>query len=66
MISARGWLEPFLPKRQPEHPDEPMPAVAAVAGGAASVAPSAATYIERDPSVNKSLLLRLIAGVRGL
>ncbi|MDQ1487329.1 MAG: hypothetical protein QOJ62_3022, partial [Actinomycetota bacterium] len=23
-------------------------------------------HIERDPSVNKSLLLRLIAGVRGL
>jgi len=58
--------EPFLPKRQPEHPEEPMPAVAAVAGGAASAAPAAATYIERDPSVNKSLLLRLIAGVRGL
>jgi len=58
--------EPFLPKRQPEHPEEPMPAVAAVAGGAAAAAPAAATYIERDPSVNKSLLLRLIAGVRGL
>jgi hypothetical protein len=56
--------EPFLPKRQPEHP-EPVPApVAAVAGGGA--APAAAAYIERDPSVNKSLLLRLIAGVRGL
>jgi hypothetical protein len=25
-----------------------------------------APAIERDPSVNKSLLLRLIAGVRGL
>jgi len=58
--------EPFLPKRQPEHPEEPMPAVAAVAGGAAAAAPAASTYIERDPSVNKSLLLRLIAGVRGL
>jgi hypothetical protein len=57
--------EPFLPKRQPEHP-EPMPAVAAVAGGAASPSPATAAYIERDPSVNKSLLLRLIAGVRGL
>ncbi len=32
----------------------------------AEVAPSAAPHIERDPSVNKSLLLRLIAGVRGL
>ena len=28
--------------------------------------PSLSTAIERDPSVNKSLLLRLIAGVRGL
>ena len=68
---ARGEItpkrpEPFLPKRQPEHPEEPPPAVAAVAGGAAAAAPAAATYIERDPSVNKSLLLRLIAGVRGL
>jgi hypothetical protein len=33
---------------------------------AAEVAPAASPYIERDPSVNKSLLLRLIAGVRGL
>lgn len=57
--------EPFLPKRQPEHPEEPMPAVAAV-GGAPAASPAAASYIERDPSVNKSLLLRLIAGVRGL
>jgi hypothetical protein len=57
--------EPFLPKRQPDHPEEPMPAVAA-AGGGASPAPASASYIERDPSVNKSLLLRLIAGVRGL
>jgi hypothetical protein len=31
-----------------------------------STAPSAGALIERDPSVNKSLLLRLIAGVRGL
>jgi len=57
--------EPFLPKRQPDHPEEPMPAVAAAMGGAAT-APATATLIERDPSVNKSLLLRLIAGVRGL
>jgi len=57
--------EPFLPKRQPEHPEPLPPAVAATAGGAA-VAPAASTLIERDPSVNKSLLLRLIAGVRGL
>jgi hypothetical protein len=56
--------EPFLPQRQPDHPEQPV-AVAAAGGGAAA-APAAATYIERDPSVNKSLLLRLIAGVRGL
>ena len=28
--------------------------------------PAAVAYIDRDPNVNKSLLLRLIAGVRGL
>jgi hypothetical protein len=32
----------------------------------AETVPAASPYIERDPSVNKSLLLRLIAGVRGL
>ena len=58
--------EPFLPKRQPDHP-EPIPAkVAAAAGGAAAAAAAPSPLIERDPSVNKSLLLRLIAGVRGL
>jgi hypothetical protein len=31
-----------------------------------STDPAPSSYIERDPSVNKSLLLRLIAGVRGL
>jgi hypothetical protein len=49
-------------------------AVAAVAAVATSPAPThdaaeavdAKVHIERDPSVNKSLLLRLIAGVRGL
>ncbi len=36
--------------------------------GAHALAPEAtpSSYIDRDPSVNKSLLLRLIAGVRGL
>jgi hypothetical protein len=53
--------EPFMPSREPDHPE---PLAAAVAGGGAMAAPLAA--IERDPSVNKSLLLRLIAGVRGL
>jgi hypothetical protein len=56
--------EPFLPEREPDHP-EPMPA--AMGGGlATSAAPLPSSAIERDPSVNKSLLLRLIAGVRGL
>jgi hypothetical protein len=43
------------------------PSVGAVQG-AHALAPDAApsSYIDRDPSVNKSLLLRLIAGVRGL
>jgi hypothetical protein len=53
--------EPFLPSREPEHPE---PLAAAMAGG--GMVASAAPAIERDPSVNKSLLLRLIAGVRGL
>jgi hypothetical protein len=33
---------------------------------ATATVPSPSPHIERDPSVNKSLLLRLIAGVRGL
>jgi hypothetical protein len=52
--------EPFIPQRAPDHPE---PAVAVGGGGAAA---ATAHAIERDPSVNKSLLLRLIAGVRGL
>jgi hypothetical protein len=40
--------------------------LAAAAGGGIVAAPAPAGLIERDPSVNKSLLLRLIAGVRGL
>jgi hypothetical protein len=39
-------------------------AVAMQPSPSAEASPS--SYIERDPSVNKSLLLRLIAGVRGL
>ncbi|MHB1613530.1 MAG: DUF4388 domain-containing protein [Actinomycetes bacterium] len=39
----------------------------AVVGSAAMAAdPSVSSLIERDPAVNRSLLLRLIAGVRGL
>jgi hypothetical protein len=57
--------EPFLPAREPDHP-EPLAAVMAGAGGAGGSSAIPAAAIERDPSVNKSLLLRLIAGVRGL
>lgn len=41
---------------------------APVTAGAHALAtdPVASSYIDRDPAVNKSLLLRLIAGVRGL
>jgi hypothetical protein len=56
--------EPFLPRREPDHP-EPLRAVMTGGGGVAA-SPVPAEVIERDPSVNKSLLLRLIAGVRGL
>jgi hypothetical protein len=45
----------------------PAPTGGAVPGAharAPAVAPT--SYNDRDPSVNKSLLLRLIAGVRGL
>jgi hypothetical protein len=50
--------------------DHPEPLAAAASGGGMVASPAAAAVpsgaIERDPSVNKSLLLRLIAGVRGL
>ena len=36
------------------------------ASAATAAEPSASALIERDPSVNRSLMLRLIAGVRGL
>jgi hypothetical protein len=69
--------EPFMPRRRPEFPDDtPRPSITRIGGGggaAAAVAGLAVaestdhkSHIERDPSVNKSLLLRLIAGVRGL
>ena len=40
--------------------------VGGVVGSTATAPDLAASAIERDPSVNRSLLLRLIAGVRGL
>jgi hypothetical protein len=69
--------EPFMPKRRPEFPDD-LPRsngpAARMNGGSLATALAAGvadpfdhkSQIERDPSVNKSLLLRLIAGVRGL
>jgi hypothetical protein len=73
--------EPFLPKRQADFdevvatatpPVQVASVSAAVAGlgdvvGATAVAVDpASSVIERDPNVNRSLMLRLIAGVRGL
>ncbi|HEY0871240.1 MAG TPA: DUF4388 domain-containing protein [Acidothermaceae bacterium] len=66
--------EPFMPKRRPEFPDDSSHSAAArMNGGGLATATAAVadpfgstSQIERDPSVNKSLLLRLIAGVRGL
>jgi hypothetical protein len=69
--------EPFMPRRRPEFPDDgartALMRPTASSGGSTALATAAAadnadhaSHIERDPSVNKSLLLRLIAGVRGL
>ena len=73
--------EPFLPRRQAEFgeaADAPVTRPVAVQAGpsatlgdvvgatATAPDPDAASVIERDPNVNRSLMLRLIAGVRGL
>ncbi len=72
--------EPFLPKRQADFDETGSPSVRPVqvqAGPSATVGevigatvtapdPDATSVIERDPNVNRSLMLRLIAGVRGL
>ena len=50
-------------------PSAPAASVGSVQGAHAlqpDTVPAPSSYIDRDPSVNKSLLLRLIAGVRGL
>lgn len=69
--------EPIAPRR-PDFPEErvSVPGVRRPGDGAASgpitegtaavATETVSALIERDPSVNKSLLLRLIAGVRGL
>jgi len=61
--------EPFMPRRRPDYPEEAHAAASRGSGAATAAAVSDSdpkSHIERDPSVNKSLLLRLIAGVRGL
>ena len=67
--------EPIL-SRRPEFPEErvagvpnsrrPVTVSTETEGSAAVATETVPALIERDPSVNKSLLLRLIAGVRGL
>ncbi|HWL36474.1 MAG TPA: DUF4388 domain-containing protein [Frankiaceae bacterium] len=66
--------EPIV-SRRPDYPEERVsvpgtrrpPADTTETDGSAAIATeTVAALIERDPSVNKSLLLRLIAGVRGL
>jgi hypothetical protein len=58
--------EPMLARR-PDFPERrTVTAVTETEGTAAVATDTVPALIERDPSVNKSLLLRLIAGVRGL
>jgi hypothetical protein len=72
--------EPFLPKRQAEFDEVgdspavrpvavqagPSAIVGDVMGATAVALDAQSSVIERDPNVNRSLMLRLIAGVRGL
>jgi len=78
--ASRALFDQPRPDTRPDSRPDPRPtsvgasvpasvgaAVGGVNGSAAMAAdPEAAAVIERDPSVNRSLLLRLIAGVRGL
>jgi hypothetical protein len=67
---ARPEPRPVVPHRDPGPFTSGRPPGAQPAAPAAAAAPgagaAAVSAIERDPNVNKSLLLRLIAGVRGL
>ena len=67
MASATARASAPVASASAPAPSAPAASVGAVQG-ATALAPEAvpSTYIDRDPSVNKSLLLRLIAGVRGL
>ncbi len=64
---VRPTFEPARPATDGGRAPAVSVGVGGVNGSAAMVAdPETAAVIERDPSVNRSLLLRLIAGVRGL
>jgi hypothetical protein len=68
-VAPSAPQRPVVPQRDPgPFTTVPQPTQSDPFGTSAGVgaAGSAAAIIERDPSVNKSLLLRLIAGVRGL
>ncbi len=74
--------EPFLPKRQADFDEHgsgtapglrtvpvqagPSATVGEVVGATVTAPDTSGSVIERDPNVNRSLMLRLIAGVRGL
>ncbi len=74
--------EPFLPKRQADFDETgqrpaaalrtvptqaaPSASLGDVVGATATAPDASSSVIERDPNVNRSLMLRLIAGVRGL
>ena len=72
--------EPFLPKRQADFDESSVPPAGrpmqvrgsgpgnggVIGANAVALDPEAVAVIERDPNVNRSLMLRLIAGVRGL
>lgn len=55
--------EPFLAPRRPAHPDGFPPSLVGAVDGATAMAPQP---LITDPHINRSMLLRLIAGVRGL
>jgi hypothetical protein len=68
-VTARASTPPPAARVSAPAPTASASGVGAVQGAHAlqpQMAPVASPLIDRDPSVNKSLLLRLIAGVRGL
>lgn len=57
--------EPFLPSRRAEFA-EGSAGQPSTGGGVALAEPQVRPVLERDPAITRSLMLRLIAGVRGL